>query len=117
VGKRGGVIGVNAILVSGSAEKANIDHYVDHIEHFVSLAGIDAVGIGFDFCEYLFNQLPKNIVEELAAKLTRPHFIPDLTNHTHARNLTQKLIERGFADADIEKILFRNWMRIFQELL
>jgi membrane dipeptidase len=117
VGKRGGVIGVNAILVSASPEKSNIDHYIDHIEHIVSLNGIDGVGIGFDFCEYLFTQLPKNIVEELAAKLTRPHFIADLTNHTHARNLTRKLIERGFTDADIEKILFRNWMRIFAELL
>jgi membrane dipeptidase len=117
VGKRGGVIGVNAILVSASPEKSNIDHYIDHIEHIVSLNGIDGVGIGFDFCEYLFTQLPKNIVEELAAKLTRPHFISDLTNHTHARNLTRKLIERGFTDADIEKILFRNWMRIFAELL
>jgi microsomal dipeptidase-like Zn-dependent dipeptidase len=31
--------------------------------------------------------------------------------------LTAKLIERGFTDGQIEKILFRNWMRIFEELL
>jgi microsomal dipeptidase-like Zn-dependent dipeptidase len=49
--------------------------------------------------------------------LTRPYFIPDLTNHSHARNLTRKLIERGFADADIEKILFGNWMRLIKQLL
>jgi len=28
--------------------------------------------------------------------------------------LTRRLIERGFQDAEIEKILFGNWMRIFQ---
>jgi membrane dipeptidase len=117
IGERGGVIGVNAILVSPNADKSTVDHYVDHIEHIIGLIGIDGVGIGFDFCEYLFNQMPPEIVEELAAKLTRPHFIADLTNHSHARNLTRKLIERGFSDADIEKILFRNWMRIFAELL
>ena len=117
IGARKGVIGVNAILVSPSAEQSTVDHYVDHIEHIVSLIGIDSVGIGFDFCEYLFNQLPKEIVAEISAKLTVPHFISDLTNHTHARNLTRKLIERGFSDADIEKILFANWMRIFAELL
>jgi membrane dipeptidase len=117
IGKRGGVVGVNAILVSGDAAKSTIDHYVDHIERVIDLIGIDGVGIGFDFCEYLFNQLPKNVVEELSAKLTRPHFIPDLTNHSHARNLTRKLIERGFDDDSIEKILFRNWTRIFKELL
>jgi len=117
VGQRGGVIGINAILVTSRPEKATIDHYIDHIEHVINLIGIDGVGIGFDFCEYLFNQLPKEIVEELAAKLARPCFISDLTNHTHARNLTRKLIERGFTDEDIEKILFRNWMRILRELL
>lgn len=103
IGQRRGVVGVNAILVSPTAEKATVDHYVDHIEHIISVIGIDCVGIGFDFCEYLFNQLPKEIVEEISAKLTRPYFIPDLTNHSHARNLTLKLIERGFSDQDIEK--------------
>ncbi|PYI88764.1 MAG: membrane dipeptidase, partial [Verrucomicrobia bacterium] len=44
-------------------------------------------------------------------------FIPDLANHAHAPNLTRKLIERGFSDEEIEKILFRNWMRIFEEIL
>ena len=48
--------------------------------------------------------------------LPTPHFIPDLTNHSHARNLTRKLIERGFDDEQIEKILFGNWMRIFEEM-
>ncbi len=98
-------------------DNSTIDRYIDHIEHVISLIGVDGVGIGFDFCEYLFNQLPEDVIKELAAKLTTPHFIPDLTNHSHARNLTRKLIERGFSDADIEKVLRGNWLRIFQEML
>jgi len=117
IGQRGGVVGANAILVSPNPNDSTIDRYVDHIEHIIGLIGIDAVGIGFDFCEYLFEQLPESVRKELAAKLTTPHFIPDLTNHSHARNLTRKLIERGFSDADIEKILRGNWMRIFDEML
>ncbi len=117
VGQRGGVVGVNAILVSPKKEKSTVDHYVDHIEHIVDLIGIEGVGIGFDFCEYLFQQLPAQVVKELEAKLTLPNFIPDLTNHRHARNLTRKLIERGFSDADIEKILRGNWLRVLRELL
>jgi microsomal dipeptidase-like Zn-dependent dipeptidase len=39
-------------------------------------------------------------------------FVPDLRNHSHARNLTRRLIERGFSDDEIEKILHRNWMRV-----
>jgi membrane dipeptidase len=117
VGKRGGVIGVNAVLVSSRQENATLDHYVDHIEHMIGLIGIDGVGIGFDFFEFLYQQWPESAKEELAAKFTKPHFIPDLTNHAHARNLTRKLIERGFSDEQIEKILRGNWMRIFEQLL
>ena len=83
----------------------------------INLIGIDGVGIGFDFCEYLFEQLPEQVRTELRAKLTKPHFIPDLTNHSHARNLTRKLIERGFSDEEIEKILRGNWLRVLKELL
>ena len=117
IGQRRGVVGVNAILVSPDAENATIDRYVDHIEHVIDLIGIDHVGIGFDFCEYLFQQLPEHIRKEIQSKLTTPHFIPDLTNHSHARNFTRKLIERGFSDADMEKILRGNWLRIFEQLL
>jgi membrane dipeptidase len=117
IGQRGGVIGVNAILVSPIPETSTIDRYVDHIEHVIGLAGIAGVGVGFDFCEYLLQQLPDKVRNELAAKLTTPHFIPDLTNHSHARNLTRRLIERGFSDEDVEKILRGNWLRIFKELL
>ena len=117
IGQRGGVIGINAILVSGRKEEATLDRYVDHIEHVAGLIGIDGVGIGFDFCEFLFRQMPEKRRKELEAKLTTPHFLPDLTNHSQSRNLTRKLIERGFKDEEIEKILFGNWLRIFKELL
>jgi len=117
IGARGGVIGLNAILVSPNKEESTLDRYVDHFEHMIDLIGIDCVGIGFDFCEFILQQLPEAVRRDLAAKLTEPHFLPDLTNHSQARNLTRKLIERGFGDEEIEKILFRNWMRILKRLL
>lgn len=117
VGERRGVVGVNAVLVSPHREEATLDRYVDHIEHFIGLVGIDCVGIGFDFFEFLYRQWPEEAKRELAAKFTKPHFIPDLTNHSHARNVTRKMIERGFSDEEIEKVLRGNWMRIFEKLL
>jgi membrane dipeptidase len=117
IGERRGVIGVNSILVSPREEESTLDKYVDHIEHVANLTGIDSVGIGFDFFEFIYRQWPESRQKELATKLTTPHFIPDLRNHSHARNLTRKLIERGFRDEQIEKILRGNWMRIFRECL
>ncbi|MEY2489609.1 MAG: rane dipeptidase [Verrucomicrobiota bacterium] len=117
IGERRGVIGINAVLVSPRKDEATLDRYVDHIEHVAGLIGIDCVGIGFDFFEFLYRQWPESEKQELAVKFTQPHFIPDLMNHAHARNLTRKLIERGFTDEQIAKILFGNWMRIFTQLL
>ncbi len=117
IGERRGVIGVNSILVSPRKEESTLDHYIDHIDHISELIGIDGVGIGFDLFEFIYRQWPESRQKELAAKFTTPHFIPDLTNHSHTRNLTRGLIERGFTDADIEKILRGNWLRIFKELL
>jgi len=117
IGERHGVIGVNSILVSPREEESTLDHYVDHIERIAKLTGIDSVGIGFDFFDFIYRQWPEAKQKELATKFTTPHFIPDLTNHSHNRNLTRRLIERGFGDVDIEKILRGNWLRIFKEVL
>ena len=104
-------------MVGPRQEDATLDRYLDHIEHVASLIGIDCVGIGFDFFEFIYRQWPESKKKWMAEKLTTPHFIPDLTNHSHAKNLTRKLIERGFSDDDIAKILRGNWLRIFEELL
>jgi membrane dipeptidase len=117
IGERRGVIGVNAVLVSPKKEESTLERYIDHVEHIKNLIGIDGVAVGFDFFEFIYRQWPESARRELAAKFTTPHFIPDLSNHSHARNLTRRLIERGFSDMEIEKILRGNWMRIFREIL
>jgi membrane dipeptidase len=117
IGERRGVIGVNAVLVSPKKEESTLDRYIDHIEHIKNLIGIDGVAVGFDFFEFIYRQWPDSARKELAAKFTTPHFIPDLSSHSHARNLTRRLIERGFSDMEIEKILRGNWVRIFKEIL
>lgn len=117
IGERGGVIGINAVLVAQTEAETTLDRYIDHIEHVANLIGTEGVGIGFDFFEFIYEQWSEDEKRTLAEKLTRPYFISDLTNHSHTRNLTRRLIERGFTDEQIEKILFRNWMRILEQLL
>jgi len=113
VGERGGVVGLGALLLSPRPEDIHLDYYVDHIEYVAELIGIDGVGLGFDFFEFIYKTLPKTELD------TFPdiRFMPDFTTHAHTRNLTRKLIERGFSDDEIEKILYRNFMRLFEQLL
>jgi membrane dipeptidase len=117
VGARGGVIGINAVLVSPHKEEATLDRYIDHIAHVRDLIGIDGVAIGFDFFEFIYRQWSEAEQVAFQKKFTHAHFVPELAKHSHSRNLTRRLIERGFSDEDIEKILFRNWMRVFEQWL
>jgi membrane dipeptidase len=117
VGARGGVIGINAVLVSPHKEEATLDRYIDHIEHVGDLIGIDRVAIGFDFLEFISRRWSAAERTAFEKKFTHAHFIPDLSSHAQTRNLTRRLIERGFKDGEIEGILFGNWMRILEQLL
>jgi membrane dipeptidase len=117
LGKRGGVIGLNAVLVSPCEEDSHLDRYVDEIEYAIELAGVDSVGLGFDFFDFIYQQWTAQQKAALETSLTKAYFLPDLLNHRHSRNLTRKLIERGFDDGTIEKVLYGNWQRIFAELL
>jgi membrane dipeptidase len=117
IGEQHGVIGINSVLVGPKKEDSTLDRYVDHIEYVANLIGIDGVAIGFDFFEFIYSQWPESAKKELAEKFTTPHFIPDLRDHSHVRNLTRKLVERRFNDEQIEKILRGNWVRIFEEWL
>jgi membrane dipeptidase len=117
IGARGGVIGINAVLVSPHKEEATLDRYIDHIEHVRDLIGIEGVAIGFDFFEFIYRQWSEAEQIAFQKKFTHAHFVPDLGKHSHSRNLTRRLIERGFSDEEIERILFRNWMRMFEEWL
>jgi membrane dipeptidase len=117
VGARGGVIGINAVLVSPHKEEATLDRYVDHIAHVRDLIGIESVAIGFDFFEFIYRQWSEAEQIVFQNKFTHAHFVPDLQKHSQSRNLTRRLIERGFSDEEIESILFRNWMRIFEQWL
>lgn len=117
VGARGGVIGVNGALVGATRAQATIDMYIDNVEYVVELSGMDSVAIGFDFFKFIWDQWTPAHQEELMTYLMEIAFIPDMNHHGHARNLTRRLIERGWKDEDIEKLLYGNWMRILSEVL
>jgi membrane dipeptidase len=117
IGQSGGVIGVNAMNMGFDKPDFTLDRFVDHVEHFVKVAGIDAVGIGFDFLGPSYRYWS----EEQKARFTRTFveskFIPGLGNHGDSRNVTRALLERGFAEADVAKIVYGNFMRLFEGLL
>jgi membrane dipeptidase len=75
----------------------SVARIVDHIDHIVKLAGIDAVGIGSDFDG--IQAVPQ-----------------DLSSVAELPNLTAELLRRGYTEADIDKILGGNILRVMEEV-
>lgn len=78
---------------------ANVTDAADHIDHVVSLVGIDFVGFGSDF-DGVGNSLPNRL--KTAADYP---------------NLIEELINRGYSDEDIEKVCYKNVFRVWDAVL
>ena len=71
---------------------------VDHIDHIARVAGIEHVGIGSDF----------DGVTAVPAGMEDITYLP---------RLAQALLDRGYSDADITRILGGNMMRVMDQVL
>lgn len=70
---------------------------IDHIDHIAKVAGIDHVGLGSDF-DGVSGQTPQGI--NSAADLPK---------------ITQALLDRGYSEQDVKKILGGNLLRVFRD--
>ena len=78
-------------------QRGTIEDVVKHIDHTVKVAGIDHVGLGADF----------DGVDTL------PVGLDDVSTYPR---ITQALIDLGYPDEDIRKILGENLMRVLAEV-
>jgi membrane dipeptidase len=97
--RSGGLVGVNfatAFLRPDGRHDKNtpLDLIVQHIEHLIEQLGEDGVGFGSDFDGAM---------------------IPaELGDAAGLQNLVQALRQRGFGNPLIEKLCFRNWLRVLR---
>ncbi|STO31555.1 Membrane dipeptidase (Peptidase family M19) [Fusobacterium necrogenes] len=108
IAKRDGVIGINAYkkFLARDRYKQNLERYVDHIEHIISLVGIKHAALGFDFCEYLYIDKKDEDINPIG-----------LENASKAVSVLEELYKRGYNENDIRKIAFENFMRITEMIL
>lgn len=77
---------------------ASLESVLDHIDHAVALAGIDHVGLGSDF-DGVGDTLPVGLKDVSAYP-----------------GLIEGLLERGYDEASIRKILGENLLRVWSEV-
>ncbi len=75
----------------------SVDKLIDAIDYIVNLVGIDYVGLGSDFDGGVYT----------------PNEIYDATCYPV---ITKKLVERGYIEQDIRKILGLNFLRVFKQV-
>jgi membrane dipeptidase len=83
-------------MTNGTLPKVMWEKIVEHIDHAVKVAGSDHVGLGSDF-----DGATMPIGMEDASKLPK---------------LTDALVKKGYSDADIEKILGGNILRVMEQV-
>lgn len=86
---------VHKMMLDGTVPRVDWTKIVDHIDHAVKLAGADHVGLGSD---YDGSDMPIGMEDV-----------------THLPEITQALLDRGYSDSDIKKILGENTLRVMAE--
>jgi len=79
------------------APEVDIERVADHIDHIVSLIGIEHVAFGSDF-DGVDGLLPKGL--------------EDVSRYP---NLIYRLLKRGYTESDIEKICYKNIWRVWNK--
>lgn len=113
VAESGGVVGINAVAAFLHGEAPDVGTVVDQIEHVVDVAGIEHVGLGFDFYEYnveYMSPAEREYMIDIASPtgLERDEDVP---------NLTPALLDRGFGPDEVRKVLKLNFVRVLEAVL
>lgn len=92
---REGTILMHKFVDQGKLPRVNWTKIIDHIDHVVKLVGADHVGLGSDFDGAIM-----------------PYGMEDSSYLPH---ISEALLERGYSDSDIQKILGENILRVMKK--
>lgn len=81
----------------GQMPRGSIHNVIDHIDHIVKVAGIDHVGLGSDYDG--ISVLPTQLDDVSSYPL-----------------ITQALLDRGYSEGDVKKVLGENLLRVMKKV-
>jgi membrane dipeptidase len=87
---------VRGYVQAGKLPRVDWTKIIEHIDHAVKVAGIDHVGLGSDFDGAMM-----------------PFGMEDAS---HLPQITEALLQKGYSDSDIRKILGENTLRLLHEV-
>ena len=128
--EKGGVIGATCIRgFLRNTLTAQLNDYLDAIDHLVEMVGVDHVALGTDhtqdqpeeFWKFIGGQqgtkYPSTFTPDNGAPLPWYDQYPDaLKTPDQLPIMSESLLNRGYSDEDVVKILGGNWLRLFGEV-
>ncbi len=95
----GGLTGINFYnnFLNPKFEMAYIDDMVRHIKHIKKVAGVEVIGLGSDF-----DGIPNEV---------------EIADASEMSKLSEALLQNGFSYDEVEKMFFKNGLRIIREVL
>jgi membrane dipeptidase len=114
----GGVIGINGIGIFLGDNDDSTEALFRHLDHWVQLVGPRHVGIGLDsvsepavlaaFVHGSAAKYPAGQSYEVSEiRVSRPEQVPELT---------QRMLQAGYAEDDVRAILGGNWLRLARDV-
>jgi membrane dipeptidase len=121
IGETGGYFGIVLVPFFITEEpSATLEHWLEHVDRAVDLAGAEHVGIGTDWGEELAPPLVGALDEEMLRMGFREEHRVDWSatldgyrSWTDWPNLTAALVQRGYTDDQIRGFLGANFLRVF----
>ncbi len=80
-----------------SSRLAKVDDMLEHIKHIRNIAGVDVIALGSDY-DGIMNPVEMRDISQIS-------------------KLSDRLLKKGFSYDEVEKIFFRNGLRIIEEVL
>lgn len=120
--RTGGFIGINGINLLTGDDNASLEQYIRHITYIADLVGTEHIALGTDLIYFkeVFNTFmqsnsinyPVDYIKMNQALMTEIKSIQP----EQIISLVELLLQRGFSDIDIKRILGENYLRVAKQV-
>jgi membrane dipeptidase len=129
IAKTGGVVGLTSVSDFHTrspkdtnvprSPQATLDQLMAHFEHLKKLVGVEHIGLGPDFMTGRVDldkmgmdreRWPADVYSDQPWQMVK-----DFETIIELPKVTQALLDRGWSEADVRKVLGENWLRVYEK--
>ncbi len=127
IARSGGVIGITAVNDfhvrgrgnTGKTPHVGIDEHIDQYEYIRKRVGVEHVGLGTDFVDGMPIPYGSGVNKEIIPPdmVDEPwRYVKGFESIDELPNLIAGFARRGWSQADIDKVMGLNWLRVYEKV-